>query len=94
MPPWPRAVLFSLLAGHATLVAMGDRLPERMAPAVAGTVYLPLWPLQALGLPVFGRAEAGGWPGPSLLGWVVVAVIWAAIWWLAVTAVARLCRRA
>ncbi|MFP2931700.1 hypothetical protein ACLESO_42265, partial [Pyxidicoccus sp. 3LG] len=36
--------------------------PEVVAPAVGGSVYLPLMVLDALGLPVYqgGRGEAGG----------------------------------
>jgi hypothetical protein len=63
----PLVVVLSLLCAHAALVVSGDALPEVVAPAIAGTVYLPLWLLQNVGLPVFGRAETGGWPGPSTL---------------------------
>jgi hypothetical protein len=80
----------SLICIHGALVASGDALPEAVAPAIAGTVYLPLWLLQAAGLPVFGRAESAGWAGPNLLGWVLVAAIWVALWWLLVAALAKL----
>ena len=83
-----------VIGAHAALVWLGDRLPESLAPAVAGMVYLPLWPLQALGLPVFERAASGGWPGPSLLGWMLVATIWGVLWWLAIAIVSRLRARA
>ncbi|MFP2905133.1 hypothetical protein ACLESD_08770 [Pyxidicoccus sp. 3LFB2] len=66
--------------------------PEALAPAVAGSVYLPLMALRALGLPVLGRAESGGWAGPSLLGVMAVAVFWGAVWWGVVSLVARLWR--
>lgn len=67
--------------------------PEFAAPALGGSVYLPLMVLDALGLPVYARAESGGWASPSLLGWTAVAVIWAAVWWGVVSLVARWRRR-
>ncbi len=67
--------------------------PAAVAPVVAGSVYLPLMALRALGLPVFGRAESGGWEAPSLLGWAAVAVFWAAVWWGVVSLVGRPRRR-
>ncbi|MCP3140347.1 hypothetical protein [Pyxidicoccus xibeiensis] len=57
------------------------RPPEVLAPAVGGAIYAPLMLFQAVGLPVFGRAESGGWSHPSWLGWALVAVLWAAVWW-------------
>ena len=81
--------LLSLLFAHAVLIATADALPQMIAPVIAGTVYLPLWLLQAVGLPVFGRAEAGGWPGPSILGWVLVAAIWTTLWWILVATIAK-----
>jgi hypothetical protein len=64
--------------------------PEAIAPAVAGSVYLPLMALRAVGLPVFGKAESGGWAAPSLLGWILVAAFWAAVWWGVVSLASRL----
>lgn len=84
------AAFLSLISIHGALVASADALPEAVAPVIAGTVYLPLWLLQAAGLPVFGPAESAGWAGPSLLGWVLVAAIWATLWWLLVTALAKM----
>ncbi len=64
--------------------------PEAIAPAMAGSIYLPLMALKAVGLPVFGQAPSGGWPGPSPLGWIAVVAFWAAVWWGAVSIVSRL----
>ena len=89
MPHKRLYLLLSLLCIHAALVALGGALPEVIAPAVAGTVYLPLWLLQTIGLPVFGRAEAGGWPAPSALGWLLVAATWTALWWMLVVVIAK-----
>lgn len=66
--------------------------PETLAPALAGSVYLPLMPLRALGLPVLSSAQSGGWAGPSVLGWAVVVLVWAAIWWGVASLVARVTR--
>jgi hypothetical protein len=83
------AAVLGLLGAHAALVALGDVLPEALAPVVAGTVYLPLWLLEAVGLPVFGRAEVGGWAAPNMLGWLLVAATWTTLWWLLVAAISR-----
>lgn len=90
MPSLRLTVFLGLISAHAVLVVLGGVLPDAIAPIVAGSVYLPLWLLQALGLPVFGGAESGGWAGPSLLGWLVVAALWSAVWWLLVTALAKM----
>ena len=78
-----------LLALHLFAVVFP---PEPVAPAVGGSVYLPLMVLDALGLPVYQGSGGGGWASPSLLGWTAVAIIWAAVWWGVVSLVARLGR--
>lgn len=77
------------IALHALLVAFAGRLPDSIAPAVAATVYLPLWPLSTLGIPVFGRAESWGWSSPNLLGWLLLTVFWSCTWWLVASVFAR-----
>lgn len=62
--------------------AAPDGLSDRLAPLLAASVYLPLWPLSALGLPVLSSAEAGGWAAPSALGWAVCVTAWATFWGL------------
>jgi hypothetical protein len=89
MPQMRWAAVLALLGAHGTLVALGDALSGVLAPVIAGTVYLPLWMLESVGLPVFGRAEAGGWAAPNMLGWLLVAVIWTTLWWLLVAAISR-----
>jgi hypothetical protein len=88
----PRLALAAsgLAALHVAVVAFVDSLPEAWAPALATTVYLPLWPLSAVGLPVFGPAPSGGWPGPSGLGWGLLFLTWAAAWSIPMLAVAKL----
>lgn len=86
-----RRLLFAILVGsHATLAWLS---PEALAPALAGSLYLPLLPLQALGLAVFAPAESGGWPAPSALGWTLVLLLWLALWWAMASLLARLLAR-
>lgn len=82
-----RWVLWGSLVALQGLVTA--RPPEVLAPAVGASVFAPLWVFHALGLPVYGRAESGGWSSPSVLGWVLVAVLWAAAWWGLVALVVR-----
>jgi hypothetical protein len=93
MLKWRSVAFLAPVIAHAGLIALGDRLPQALAPAIAVSVYLPLMPLQDLGLPVFGAAESGGWPGPSLLGWVLLGLLWLSVWWLLSAAVVRLFAR-
>lgn len=84
-------LLFIALAGtHAVAVLAA---PEALAPVLAGSVYLPLLLLESVGLTVFGSAGSGGWPSPSLLGWVAVFLTWSAIWWAAAVLLSRLLSR-
>lgn len=66
---------------------------DKLAPIVAGTIYLPLFPCRAVGLPVFGAAESGGWAAPSFFGWAVVAGFWAVLWWIVASSISHLFRR-
>ena len=67
--------------------------PAPFAPLIAGSVYLPLMPLQQMGIPVFGSGEAGGWASPSLLGWTAVVAVWAVTWWAVAKLILGLWRR-
>lgn len=75
-----RWYFFVVLAGSHMAAAFFA--PNALAPAVAGSVYLPLVPLQVAGVPVFAAAESFGWSSPSLLGWSIVYAVWVAIWWV------------
>lgn len=79
MRRWHVAV--GLALGHAALFALAGQLGDRFAALLAGTVYLPLWPLASIGVPVWSPAESGGWSAPSLLGWFIVGGFWFALWW-------------
>lgn len=89
--PRPRLItFFALVSVHVALVTLGPLLSESLAPVAAGTVYLPLWSLSSIGLPVFGPAASGGWAGPNFLGWVLVAGLWSTLWWWLAAVVASL----
>jgi hypothetical protein len=82
-----RSLLFVALAGSHALAAIVA--PAALAPAVAGSIYLPLIPLKAAGIPVFAPAPSGGWSSPSPLGWVMVVLLWFAVWWAAAYLLSR-----
>lgn len=85
------ALLF--LAAHALLVAFSSKVPEPIAPIVAASIYGPLWPLHALGAPVFSASPGWGWSSPNAFGWSILALFWGCIWLAAVSLVVRLTRR-
>lgn len=71
------SLLLVFLALHGLAIVA---TPEWLAPIIAGTVYGPLMFFQAFNLPVFGAAASAGWAAPSLLGWGILILVWAAIW--------------
>ena len=83
-----RWIVFGVLAAlHAAVAAFA---PPVLAPAVAGSVYLPLMLFQAIGIPALANAPSGGWAAPSLLGWALVVALWAAVWWGVATLLIKL----
>ena len=67
---WLALVSIHASAGAYAWLVDGDRI----AAIVAGSIYLPLLPLEKLGLPV---VRSTGWffPPPTALGWFCVAVL-------------------
>jgi len=65
---------------------------DRLSAIVAGTIYLPLWPVSKLGLPVFQRNQ---WmlPPPNLLGWALVVCFWASVYWAIATLLGRILKK-
>lgn len=90
---WRSVAFLAPALAHAGYIALGDRLPQALAPAIAASIYVPLMLLQGLGLPVLEAAEGGGWPGPSLLGWALLALFWLLVWWLLFAALVQLLPR-
>ncbi|WP_334189085.1 hypothetical protein [Noviherbaspirillum sp.] len=68
----------SFLLLHLLAVAYPS---DAIAPAVAGSIYVPLAALNHFGMSVFVESESGGWPAPSVFGWGIVAATWAMLWW-------------
>lgn len=66
-----RPVLIAVPALLTAHVVLGLLWP----PAAAGTVYVPLLALSALGLPVLGEG-GGGWASPTAMGWAACALAW------------------
>lgn len=85
---WP--LFIALIGTHAAATFFS---PDRLAPVLAGAIYIPLILLQAVGAPVFATAESGGWPAPAPLGWLVVIVLWLAVWWAVALLTSRLFSR-
>jgi hypothetical protein len=85
-----RWFLFAALVLLHAAAATGFFSSEALAPVVAGSIYLPLIPLEAVGIPVFAPAESGGWAAPSLLGWGMVVSLWPALWLVMATFLSRL----
>lgn len=89
--PWR---LWTILAGgHLGVGALSAVLRvDRLSALVAGTIYLPLWPLDRLGFPVFQRNH---WmiPPPTVLGWAIVIALWALFYWTLSRFLVRFLRR-
>ena len=79
---WLVLVATHLAAGLWGWVAGGDRL----AAIVAGSIYLPLWPFDKLGVPVF-RQTAWFFPPPTALGWAIIFMFWLIAYWYVATLV-------
>jgi hypothetical protein len=60
-----------------------------LAPIVIGSIYLPLWPLGKLGLPVI-RLSGSIFALPTAAGWVAIVVSWSLIHWLFAAVIVRL----
>ena len=73
-----RLLFICLLAAHGGLLAA---MPKQLAPLLAGSIYLPLLPLQEIGIPVMLAPQSGGWAAPAPLGWTLVLIFWPLVWW-------------
>ena len=87
-----RNTVLGIVIFHLALIVFVASLPDLISEFVAASVYLPLWPLSALGMPVFGAAESWGWATPSVFGWMLLLIFWSASWVLIVFAAVKVTR--
>ena len=91
MHPWI-ALWLALIAVHVVLLALGFVAGSPwLAPIVVGSIYLPLWPLGKLGLPVF-RLSGSSFASPTAMGWAAIVVSWSLVHCLVAVVIARLLR--
>jgi hypothetical protein len=87
-------LIWSVLSAiHLGLAVLSTVLGiDRLSAIVAGTIYLPLWPVSKLGLPVFQRNQ---WmiPPPNALGWIFVFACWALLYWAIAVLLSRILHR-
>jgi hypothetical protein len=89
MRPWI-VIWLALVAVHAAVLALGWAVgSDWLAAIVVGSIYLPLWPLGKLGIPV---VQQTGWffPPPTLVGWVAIVICWSLVYWCIAVVVAWL----
>jgi hypothetical protein len=82
-----------LFAAHVGLAAFSAVLGiDRLSAIIAGTIYLPLWPVSKLGLPVF---QGNQWmiPPPNALGWLFIILFWAFLYWAVAALLSRILQR-
>jgi len=48
---------------------------------VSASLFLPLLVFDAIHLPVFEHREGFGWASFTLLGWVLLCLFWAMVYW-------------
>ena len=83
------AIWLALVVGHLVLMTVGWVAgSDWFAPIVVGSIYLPLWPLGKLGLPVI-HLSGPIFPLPTAIGWGAIAICWSLVYWLVAVVVAR-----
>ena len=86
-------LIFATLIGiHGSVVVFG---PNLVTPLVMVSIFLPLWPLEVIGIPVMPSDYPmdmllGSWVMPTPLGWAVVCCLWSAIWFAVAMLLSRL----
>ena len=83
------AIWLALLAVHVTIFALGWIIAsDLLATVIVGSIYLPLWPLGKLGIPV---VRESGWlfPPPTVIGWLAIITCWSLVYWGIAIAIAR-----
>ncbi len=88
----PTLIWLALVSVHAVAATYAWLVGgDRIAAIVAGSIYLPLLPLEKLGLPV---VRSAGWffPPPTALGWFFVAAFWVVLYWFVAALIVRCVR--
>ena len=57
---------------------------------VSATLFLPLLLFKTIGLPVFQHGEGFGWAPFTILGWLLLCLFWATVYWGIATLANRL----
>ena len=79
----------ALVVGHVALMAVGWVVgSDWLAPIVVGSIYLPLWPLGKLGLPVI-HLSGSIFPMPTAIGWGAIVICWSLVYWFVAVVVAQ-----
>ncbi len=75
------AIWLALSLGHVALGLLASLLGGgQLGEIVAGSVYLPLNVFEQFGMPVF-QPSSFFLPPPTLLGWLIVCVLWLLVYW-------------
>ena len=83
-------IWLALGASHVALIALGWAVgSDWLATIIVGSIYLPLWPLGKLGIPVI-RSTGSFFPPPTLVGWVAIVTCWLVVYWAIALVIARL----
>jgi hypothetical protein len=54
---------------------------------VVVSIYLPLWLIEKLGLPLYQTGQV--FPSPTLLGWAILSLFWLLVYWYVAGVLAR-----
>jgi len=88
--PLPVVIWLALVTVHLALFALAWTVgSDWLAVVVVGSIYLPLWPLGKLGIPVV-RSSGPFFQPPTVVGWVTIVISWAVIYWGVAVLIARL----
>jgi hypothetical protein len=89
MRPWI-AVWLALAAAHVVFLALGLVVGSVwLVPVVVGTIYLPLWPLGKLGVPVI-QLSGSTFAQPTAAGWAAIVISWSLVYRFIAIVIVRL----
>lgn len=83
--PFPLSIFSVLVMLHVSLVLLMNTEWAVHAVwftnVVSATLFLPLLLFETIGLPVFGDSEGFGWAPITFLGWLLLCLFWAVVYW-------------